>query len=71
MIRNEYTTGKSIKEAYKYNIEFDREQIINYTCANCIDAIIKQGDKYSLPTESKNMLISLVIRLLGHDYNIE
>lgn len=64
MIDNNYTIGKCLNEATKYNIAFDRVQILNLVCSNYIDDILKQGNTFGISEEDKHKLLVLIDKLL-------
>ena len=63
MIENNYRIGKHLNNMTKYNIDFDRIQILNLVCSNYVEDILKQGDTFSI-SEEKHKLLVLIDKLL-------
>lgn len=64
MIKNNYEIGKCLNNMTKYNIDFDRIQILNLVCSNYVEDILKQGDTFSISEEEKHKLLVLIDKLL-------
>lgn len=64
MIENNYRIGKHLNNMTKYNINFDRIQILNLVCSNYVEDILKQGDTFSISEEEKHKLLVLIDKLL-------
>lgn len=64
MIGNNYEIGKCLNNITKYNIAFDRIQILNLVCSNYVGDILKQGDTFSISEEEKHKLLVLIDKLL-------
>lgn len=64
MIENNYRIGKHLNNMTKYNIDFDRMQILNLVCSNYVEDILKQGDTFSISEEEKHKLLVLIDKLL-------
>lgn len=64
MIGNNYEIGKCLNNMTKYNIIFDRIQILNLVCSNYVEDILKQGDTFSISEEEKHKLLVLIDKLL-------
>ena len=64
MIKNNYEIGKHLNNMTKYNIDFDRIQILNLVCSNYVEDILKQGDTFSILEEDKHKLLVLIDKLL-------
>ena len=64
MIGNNYEIGKCLNNITKYNIAFDRIQILNLVCSNYVGDILKQGDTFSISEEDKHKLLVLIDKLL-------
>lgn len=64
MIGNNYEIGKCLNNMTKYNIAFDRIQILNLVCSNYVEDILKQGDTFSISEEEKHKLLVLIDKLL-------
>lgn len=64
MIKNNYEIGKCLNNMTKYNIDFDRIQILNLVCSNYVEDILKQGDTFSILEEDKHKLLVLIDKLL-------
>lgn len=64
MIGNNYEIGKCLNNMTKYNITFDRIQILNLVCSNYVEDILKQGDTFSISEEEKHKLLVLIDKLL-------
>lgn len=64
MIENNYRMGKHLNNMTKYNIDFDRIQILNLVCSNYVEDILKQGDTFSILEEEKHKLLVLIDKLL-------
>ncbi len=64
MIENNYRMGKHLNNMTKYNIDFDRIQILNLVCSNYVEDILKQGDTFSISEEEKHKLLVLIDKLL-------
>lgn len=64
MIENNYRIGKHLNNMTKYNIDFDRIQILNLVCSNYVEDILKQGDTFSILEEEKHKLLVLIDKLL-------
>lgn len=64
MIENNYRIGKHLNNMTKYNIDFDRIQILNLVCSNYVEDILKQGDTFSISEEEKHKLLVLINKLL-------
>lgn len=64
MIENNYIMGKHLNNMTKYNIDFDRIQILNLVCSNYVEDILKQGDTFSISEEEKHKLLVLIDKLL-------
>lgn len=58
-----YNIGKDLNDVIKYNIEYDRVQILNYVCANYINNILEQGDAFNITDEERNKLLVLINKL--------
>lgn len=58
-----YNIGKDLNNVIKYNIEYDRVQILNYVCANYINNILEQGDAFNITDEERNKLLVLINKL--------
>ena len=57
--------GKHLNNMTKYNIDFDRIQILNLVCSNYVEDILKQGDTFSISEEEKHKLLVLIDKLLN------
>lgn len=66
MIENNYRIGKHLNNMTKYNIDFDRIQILNLVCSNYVEDILKQGDTFSISEEEKHKLLVLIDKLLNN-----
>ena len=64
MIENNHRIGKHLNNMTKYNIDFDRIQILNLVCSNYVEDILKQGDTFSISEEEKHKLLVLIDKLL-------
>ena len=64
MIENNYRIGKHLNNMTKYNIDFDRIQILNLVCSNYVEDILKQGNTFSISEEEKHKLLVLIDKLL-------
>ena len=64
MIENNYRIGKHLNNMTKYNIDFDRIQILNLVCSNYVEDILKQGDTFSISEEEKHKLLVVIDKLL-------
>lgn len=64
MIGNNYEIGKCLNNITKYNIAFDRIQILNLVCSNYVEDILNQGDAFSITEEEKHKLLVLIDKLL-------
>lgn len=64
MIENNYRIGKHLNNMTKYNIDFDRIQILNLVCSNYVEDILKQEDTFSISEEEKHKLLVLIDKLL-------
>lgn len=64
MIGNNYEIGKCLNNMTKYNIAFDRIQILNLVCSNYVEDILKQGDTFGITGEEKHKLLVLIDKLL-------
>ena len=64
MIENNYRIGKHLNNMTKYNITFDRTQILNLVCSNYVEYVLKQGDAFSISEEEKHKLLVLIDKLL-------
>lgn len=64
MIENNYRIGKHLNNMTKYNITFNRTQILNLVCSNYVEDILKQGDAFSISEEEKHKLLVLIDKLL-------
>lgn len=64
MIENNYRMGKHLNNMTKYNIDFDRIQILNLVCSNYVEDILKQEDTFSISEEEKHKLLVLIDKLL-------
>ena len=64
MIENNYKIGKHLNNMTKYNIDFDRIQILNLVCSNYVEDILKQGNTFSISEEEKHRLLVLIDKLL-------
>lgn len=53
MIENNYKIGKTISNKVKYNIAYDRTQILNYVCVNYVYDILIQGYAFNIDEEQK------------------
>ena len=58
-----YNIGKDLNDVIKYNIVYDRVQILNYVCANYINNILEQGDAFNITDEERNKLLVLINKL--------
>lgn len=58
-----YNIGKDLNDVIKYNISYDRVQILNYVCANYINNILEQGDAFNITDEERNKLLVLINKL--------
>lgn len=64
MIGNNYEIGKCLNNMTKYNIVFDRTQILNLVCSNYVEDILKEGNTFSITEEEKHKLLVLIDKLL-------
>ena len=62
MIENNYKIGKTISDKVKYNIAYDRTQILNYVCVNY--DILTQGDTFNINEEQRMKLLVVIDKLL-------
>lgn len=58
-----YNIGKDLNDVIKYNISYDRVQILNYVCTNYINNILEQGDAFNVTDEERNKLLVLINKL--------
>lgn len=64
MIENNYKIGRHLNNMTKYNIAFDRTQILNLVCSNYVEDILKQGVTFNISEEDKHKLLVLIDKLL-------
>lgn len=64
MIENNYKIGRHLNNMTKYNITFDRIQILNLVCSNYVESILKQGNTFGITEEEKHKLLVLIDKLL-------
>ena len=51
MIENNYKIGKTISNKVKYDIAYERTQILNDVCVNYVYDILIQGDTFNIDEE--------------------
>lgn len=64
MIENNYKIGKTINNKVKYDIAYDRTQILNYVCVNYVYDILIQGDTFNIDEEQRMKLLVVIDKLL-------
>lgn len=64
MIENNYKIGKTISDKVKYNIAYDRTQILNHVCVNYVYNILTQGDTFNINEEQRMKLLVVIDKLL-------
>lgn len=64
MIENNYKIGKTISNKVKYDIAYDRTQILNYVCVNYVYDILIQGDTFNIDGEQRMKLLVVIDKLL-------
>lgn len=64
MIENNYKIGKTISNKVKYNIAYDRTQILNYVCVNYVYDILIQGYAFNIDEERRMKLLVVIDKLL-------
>lgn len=64
MIENNYKIGKTISNKVKYDIVYDRTQILNYVCVNYVYDILIQGDTFNIDEEQRMKLLVVIDKLL-------
>ena len=64
MIENNYKIGKIISNKVKYDIAYDRTQILNYVCVNYVYDILIQGDTFNIDEEQRMILLVVIDNLL-------
>ena len=64
MIENNYKIGKTISNKVKYDIDYDRTQILNYVCVNYVYDILIQGDTFNIDEEQRMKLLVVIDKLL-------
>ena len=64
MIENNYRIGKHLNNMTKYNIDFDRIQILNLVCSNYVYDILIQGDTFNIDEEQRMKLLVVIDKLL-------
>lgn len=57
-----YDIGKRYNLITKYNIEYDRKQMLDYTCAIHVSDLLKE--KYPLTSEQKSKLNVILSNLI-------
>lgn len=63
-MENNYKIGKTISNKVKYDIAYDRTQILNYVCVNYVYDILIQGDTFNIDEEQKMKLLVVMDKLL-------
>jgi hypothetical protein len=58
-----YQMGKSVNDQLRYNIDFDKDQIYNITCANYIKSLLDHPYSTGLGLGPTNKLKSLIYQL--------
>ena len=58
-----YNIGKDLNNVIKYNINYDRIQVLNFICANYINDILEEGITFNISDEDKNKLLILIDKL--------
>lgn len=64
MIEINYKIDKTISNKVKYDIAYDRTQILNYVCANYVYHILIQGDTFNIDEEQRMKLLVVMDKLL-------
>lgn len=64
MIENNYKIGKTISNKVKYDIAYDRTQILNCVCVNYVYDILIQGDTFNIDEEQRMKLLVVIDKLL-------
>ena len=64
MIENNYKIGKTISNKVKYDIAYDRTQILTYVCVNYVYDILIQGDTFNIDEEQRMKLLVVIDKLL-------
>ena len=64
MIENNYKIGKTTSNQVKYDIAYDRTQILNYVCVNYVYDILIQGDTFNIDEEQRMKLLVVIDKLL-------
>lgn len=63
MLKNVYDKGILINNTIRYNIQYDINQIINYTCVNYINSLLDSEKALLLTPEDKNKLQLIINKL--------
>lgn len=63
MLKNVYDKGILINNTIMYNIQYDINQIINYTCVNYINSLLDSEKALLLTPEDKNKLQLIINKL--------
>lgn len=66
MIPSEYNINKQLNDYTKYNIQFDRNQILNKVCADYIYDILQYSAEFAVPYETQYKLLGMIENILGH-----
>lgn len=72
MIPSEYNTNKQLNDRLKYDIQFNREQLLNKVCADYIYDLLQYSAEYEVSYETQYKLLGMIENILGHkvDYKI-
>lgn len=62
-----YNIGKTLENRIKYNIRWNRPQLLNYVCINFINSVLSETDDkgviYDITSEDKKKVFNLLRQL--------
>lgn len=65
--QSHYNIGKTLENRIKYNIRWNRYQLLNYVCINFINSVLNETDdagvKYDITPEDKQKVFNLLRQL--------
>lgn len=64
MTNENYTIGGNLNTITKYNVNYDRIQILNFVCANYVKEILDQADAFNVSQDAKDKLQLVINKLM-------
>lgn len=62
-----YNIGKILEKRIKYNIRWNRSQLLNYVCIGFINSVLNEvdatGEKYDITPEDEKKIFNLLSQL--------